>query len=83
MAAALGSLHPLVAALGAEAAPSLSFLAERWTAHDEWRTAARAKLRDLLLYRPPPCALDPQVRRARPFRSFVHIFLRWKDTRDG
>ena len=57
--AQVGSLWPFVQAQADQGAMPLSFLNPRYTALDAWKREARAKVRELLHYNPPP--VDPRA----------------------
>ena len=57
----LGDYHSLAAWQETRNPRSLSFLDERWTDVESWRTQARAKVFELLAWQPPACPLDPSV----------------------
>jgi dienelactone hydrolase len=59
--AELGSLFPDVAALAGPAKYPESFLTDRFRALDEFRTAARARIRELLGYQPEKVPPRPEV----------------------
>jgi hypothetical protein len=56
----MGIYYPLLDALAAKQA-SLSFLSERWTDVDAWRTSGRAKVLELLEFKPPDIPLNPKI----------------------
>jgi hypothetical protein len=57
----LGDYHSLAAWQESQSPRPLSFLDERWTDVESWRTQARARVFELLAYQPPECPLDPAV----------------------
>ena len=57
----LGDYQSLAAWQETQCPRPLSFLDERWTDVESWRTQARAKVFELLAYQPPTCPLDPVV----------------------
>ena len=58
--ALLGNQYPFIKRMQEEAPQSLAFLNVRPKDLEAWKAEARAKIFDLLLYRPKPC--DPQAR---------------------
>ena len=56
----LGSLYPFIKRIQEEAPQSLAYLNVRPKDLEAWKAEARAKIFELLLYRPKPC--DPQAR---------------------
>jgi dienelactone hydrolase len=57
----LGTYHSMAAWQESQNRRPLSFLDERWTDVESWRTQARAKVFELLAYEPPDCPLDAKV----------------------
>ena len=56
----MGIYYPMLDSLAAKP-PSLSFLSERWREVDAWRAAGRAKVLELLEFRPPDTPLNAKI----------------------
>lgn len=78
----LGSLYPFIKRTQEEASQSMAFLKTRPTDLEAWKAEARAKIFDLLLYRPKP--FDPQARILKRVDkgSYVQEYLRFHTTPD-
>jgi dienelactone hydrolase len=73
----LGSYHSMALWLEAECRRPFSFLDERWTDLESWRTQARARVRELLAYEPPSCPLEPAVDQVTEEDGLVTELVTW------
>jgi len=55
----IGSYYEQIQGLSASYPGELSFLHDKWSDIEAWRTTAREKVRDLLSYDPPKASLNP------------------------
>jgi dienelactone hydrolase len=61
MTTTLGNLYPVVESIADQNQPALSYLNPQFSNLEQWRTTARARLLELLRYRPPAAAQPPEV----------------------
>lgn len=66
-----GNLYPFIAQLAADTMPALSFLQERFTELDAWRTTTQEYLRSLLLYAPEAVELSPELVDHTEFPDYI------------
>jgi dienelactone hydrolase len=61
MTQTLGNLYPIISAIDEQNTPTLSFLEPRFANVVAWREQARARLMELLRYRPPHVPPAPEI----------------------
>lgn len=78
----LGSLYPFIKRVQEEAPQSLAFLNVRPADLEAWKAEARAKILDLLLYRPSPCDPKARVLEKVDKGDYIREYLRFHTTPD-
>ncbi len=78
----LGSLYPFVQRQAERSTFERSFLRPEHTSLGRWQTAARAKVRELLFYDPPPVSPEPQLVRRTDKGDYVEEYLTFRTTPD-
>jgi dienelactone hydrolase len=78
----LGSLYPFIKCTQEETTQSLAFLKARPTDLEAWKAEARAKIFDLLLYRPKPFNPQARVLERVDKGDYVQEYLKFHTTPD-
>jgi len=78
----LGNQFPLLKEIQAEAPQSLAFLKTRPKDLEAWKAEARAKIFELLLYRPKPCDPRAEILEKVDKGDYIREYLRFHTTPD-
>lgn len=78
----VGNLHPFIQAYAEGQSNRFSYLSGAWKDADDWRSAGRAKMRELLAYEPASAPLDAEVLSEAKEDRYTRYLVRYAVTSD-
>jgi dienelactone hydrolase len=73
----IGNFYPFLEAYTKKHKPSLSYLSQDWKSVEQWRTAAKTQLHELLAFKPAPAPLEAQVLSTTKRAGYTQYLVRY------
>jgi dienelactone hydrolase len=73
----IGNFYPFLDAYSHQQHGSMSYLSKDWGEVEQWRTAAKAKMQELLAFKPAPAPLHPEVLSTTKRAGYTQYLVRY------